>query len=250
MIANSLDLSGKVDPLLVEALRWIKKAASGLGLQFFIVGATARNLVLELGFGVNPARATRDADIIPFGPIARPGATFSWPSDPGSRMNVLGFDEAYASSLVARIADGPPLEVHISAPQGLAILKLISWDSRDDGKKKDAQDFSLVMHHYLDLGNADRVSSDESDLLNVTDFDYEEAGARLLGRDMAFCCAAATARKILEILIRESGETGHYRLVISMGPDIIPGDPQRLEKALLLLNNVRVGFEERMKRSI
>ncbi len=39
--------------------------------------------------------------------------------------------------------------------------------------------------HYLDAGNLQRLYTEASHLLDALDFDYEEAGAWLLGHDMA-----------------------------------------------------------------
>jgi predicted nucleotidyltransferase len=40
------------------------------------------------------------------------------------------------------------------------------------------------MRKYLDAGNQDRLWREETDLMGKN-FDYERAGSRLLGRDMA-----------------------------------------------------------------
>ena len=290
MTENLLDLSGKIDSLWVNVIQSIHDATSKLQIPFFVVGATARDLILEYGFGVKPSRATKDVDfgvqvptwetyeqlmaeltssggfegtklqhrlmfdgafpvdIIPFGPIAKPNAKIAWPRDPDLSMNMLGFDEAYEYSLNVRLRNDPVLEVRVSVPQSLAILKLISWDERAVGSSKDAEDFFLIMRTYLDLGNADRLADESTDLLNAPDFDYESAGARLLGRDMATSCNVETANHLLEILLRETGEKDRYKLVEAMnGPDHF-GDGGKFERVLGLLESVRMGFEERMKQ--
>jgi predicted nucleotidyltransferase len=288
MTENLLDLSGKVSSLSIVVLEAIHGAASKLQIPFFVVGATARDLILEHGFGVKPSRATLDidlgikvadwgtyegliselissgrfksdkqqhrlmcegtvpVDIIPFGPIAKPGEKIAWPKDPGFIMNMLGFDEAFDLSLSVRLKNDPLLEVRVCLPQSLAILKLISWDERDEKSRDDATDLFLIMSKYLDLGNADRLAGESADLLNVSDFDYETAGARLLGRDMAKSCNAATARRLHEILTRETGERERYRLVEGMGSQGLFGNGGEFERVLGLLASVKVGFEERM----
>jgi predicted nucleotidyltransferase len=184
-------------------------------------------------------------DIIPFGPIAIPDAKITWPNSPDFTMNMLGFEEAHAFSLNVRLSDDPILEVRVSAPQSLAIMKLISWDERAGGDR-DASDLFLIMSNYLDLGNTDRLTNDAFDLLEEPDFDYERAGARLLGRDMAASCNAETAGHLLKILVRETGEKDRYRLVEDMGGRGIFGDGGKFEKILDLLDNLRIGFVEKM----
>lgn len=62
MIAISLDLVGKVDPARERVLRDVAEAAATLGIPFFVVGAFARDLILELHYGLPVQRATNDID--------------------------------------------------------------------------------------------------------------------------------------------------------------------------------------------
>ncbi|MGO9145119.1 MAG: nucleotidyl transferase AbiEii/AbiGii toxin family protein [Desulfomonilia bacterium] len=59
----SFNLSGKIDPLLVEVLSLVSREAKGLDIPFFIVGAMARDIVLELCYKLPSRRSTRDLDI-------------------------------------------------------------------------------------------------------------------------------------------------------------------------------------------
>jgi len=59
-----IDISDKFDDLLlIEVMRELDTATKKVDIPFFIVGATARDLVLEYGFDLNPGRATADIDI-------------------------------------------------------------------------------------------------------------------------------------------------------------------------------------------
>jgi len=59
----SYNLSGRIDPLLLEILQVIQQAASSRGILFFVVGATARDIVLNHCHAIWSGRATRDLDI-------------------------------------------------------------------------------------------------------------------------------------------------------------------------------------------
>ena len=59
----SFNLSGKLDPFLVEVISLIDREAARLGIPFFIVGAMARDIVLELCYKLPARRSTRDLDI-------------------------------------------------------------------------------------------------------------------------------------------------------------------------------------------
>jgi predicted nucleotidyltransferase len=59
----SLDLSGKIDEAHVAALLLLKQVADSANIPFFVVGATARDYILEFGHGRTSSRMTRDVDI-------------------------------------------------------------------------------------------------------------------------------------------------------------------------------------------
>lgn len=63
MPSTLLNLSGKIDPVVISVLGEIHKVASRQQLPFFIVGAMARDLLLEFEHGFTSKRATADIDI-------------------------------------------------------------------------------------------------------------------------------------------------------------------------------------------
>ena len=67
-------------------------------------------------------------DIIPFGTIAEPDNTLSWPPDLETTMSTLGFDEAYYTAMTIRLRSGPPLDLLFASLAGLAVMKIIAWN--------------------------------------------------------------------------------------------------------------------------
>ena len=61
-ISNLLDLSGKIDPVSLALFASLSEAAGSLGIPFFVVGTTARDLIFELGYGLPSRRDTKDKD--------------------------------------------------------------------------------------------------------------------------------------------------------------------------------------------
>ncbi len=57
------NLSGKIEQSFVEALQEIKKIAGVLHLDFFVVGALARDIVMGHLYGLPSRRLTRDIDL-------------------------------------------------------------------------------------------------------------------------------------------------------------------------------------------
>jgi len=57
------NLSGKIDQQTVETLSIVKKVADSLSIPFFVVGASARDFILEHCYGIKPRRMTKDIDL-------------------------------------------------------------------------------------------------------------------------------------------------------------------------------------------
>ncbi|APF04011.1 TPA: nucleotidyl transferase AbiEii/AbiGii toxin family protein [Legionella pneumophila] len=72
------------------------------------------------------------------------------------------------------------LTIKVASPLGLALLKLFSWLSRK--ANKDASDLAYIISNYFDFDDQDRLNGKHHDLLEK-DFDYTLSGCRLLGRD-------------------------------------------------------------------
>ena len=62
-MTESLDLSGKIEPLHVEFFETLQRVATASDTPFFVVGALARDMVLERTFGLATGRATNDDDV-------------------------------------------------------------------------------------------------------------------------------------------------------------------------------------------
>lgn len=121
-------------------------------------------------------------DLIPFGEIEDADRTIAWPPDQTSVMDVLGFKEAARRAVdVALIGD-----IHLSAAAlpMLMVLKLLAWKQRRLSQPgKDAADIWLLLRHYLQAGNGDRLYDEFPHLLALEHFDVNEAGAWMLGHD-------------------------------------------------------------------
>lgn len=281
MNETSYDLSGKIDFSVVNALLEIKRIAVKLNLDFFIVGAMARDFMMEHVHQIRSPRMTKDIDIavcvaawdeykaltdelvttghftkhsqkqrytcedlhidlIPFGDISGPNDKISWPPQHDTIMSTIGFDDVYKNSVSFTLNHEPTLEIKVPTIPGLAILKLLSWKDDYPSRKKDAEDLLFIMNKYENvIGIEDRLFGQETALLKEEAFDMQQAGIRLLGRDIARIAKAETAKAIQEILDLETVENGPYRLVNQMGNHF--ADPDRL---MLILKKLKQGFSE------
>lgn len=276
MTNSYLNISDKFDDsALVDLLRSIDVVAKASGISFFVVGATARDIVLWYGYGIPPGRATRDidlgfsvstweqfnelkqtlietgnfrqvtektrmifkestsVDLLPFGEIVDANVKIAWPLDGDTELNLLGFDEAFNTAITVRISDDPLVEINIASAAGLVLLKIFAWDDRKP-EAKDAIDLGILIRSYMELGNGARIYEEHDDLLEAESFDYEVAGAYLLGRDLAAICQEETRNKILQILERELDGEGDLPLVVKSAAS----SPQ-IEKTLAFWEAIR-----------
>jgi len=289
-MSKLLDLSGKIDPVLPAFFETLSEVAGAMGVPFFVVGATARDMIFEFGHGLPSKRATKDVDfgvrvaswdefkklteslltsghfkqtkelqrllyrgellidILPFGGIADAQCEIRWPPDEDVAMSVAGFEDAYQAALEVRVRASPPLDIFVASPVGLTVMKLIAWADRPDERNGDAGDLAYILEKYLDVGNYERLLEKHMDLVEVENFDYVRAGARLLGRDIASIGKPETIGRIREILAKETAEDGQYRLIQAMTPDwgaAIEESENRFEELLALLRELVKGIEER-----
>ena len=57
------DISGKIEPSYINALSEIEKISRQLDIPFFVVGATARDFMLDYFYNIKAPRMTRDIDL-------------------------------------------------------------------------------------------------------------------------------------------------------------------------------------------
>lgn len=215
-----IDLRDSTEPdvlLAARVLAHVDTAARDAGLEYLLVGATART-ILSIGLvGSPPERATRDVDIaaamgswadferltgklekhgrsvhsfliegvevdvLPYGDIEGEDRTILWPDD--HRMNVLGLREAVASAETVLLPGG--LVIRVPSIPALALLKLLTWWDRRADTTRDAVDLATMIGWYSSEKYLGRLYENELDVLARYDFDPAQAGAWLLGSHMA-----------------------------------------------------------------
>lgn len=199
----------------------INKLCAEQNLNFFIAGATAREILLHNVYGRSLGRRTRDIDIAIFveqwdvferlkaNLLAR-GAEADkknihrlkwqnneldiipfgdiaennkifWPPDRKIIMAVEGFKEALDHRVTVRLASGEKIPV-CSLP-GLALLKLFAWRDRGHSGAKDATDLFKIINDYGAI-ELSRIYEEPIDG-GLFGWDTVRMGAALLGYDVA-----------------------------------------------------------------
>ena len=117
----------------------------------------------------------------------------------------------------------------------LVVLKLSAWDERKRYRPgADAHDIAITLRNYLDAGNLERLHEQVPQIVDEPNFDYEAAGAWLLGHDMAAMLPDAAHQRINAILQRETDRNGPVNLVGDM--------PMDAEIGMNLLQSLAQGF--------
>lgn len=256
MSRRLLELSQKIDESIVQVVEAIDNVASNLNIPFFVVGATARDVILKHGYDIDTISATIDIDLAVRVPdweqyeVLRRDLilTGMFEEDRRQPQRVL-YEGSYPVDIVpfGKVQDQ---EGHISWPPdyGVKLNALGFEESFNDSilvrlrsdPPLDVRFASLVGQAILKLiswnDNYPNRAKDAQDLLLImlkyldsgnqerlygeeTDLleqDYELASARLLGRDIGGIVDTKLEKEIIKILEEETKEEGQYRLIIDM----------------------------------
>jgi predicted nucleotidyltransferase len=284
MSNTSLDLSNKLPAEQVNIIRQVVRAAESQQVRLFIVGAQARDLLLQYVYDLQVHRATNDIDfgiiveswdefaklrdsliatnklqphrimkhrllyengllidLVPFGGLEEVSGQISWPPDFSIVMNTIGFREAFDNSFEVSIAND--LIVKVASLAGLALMKIVAWDERRFDR--DAEDLALIMRHYLDAGNHDRIYTKEGDCVDLLneEFDYDRASARILGRDVGQLLTDVSRTIVARVLSDKAHHLGADALAMAMirNKANYYGDYDRTR---LMLQELRIGISE------
>jgi predicted nucleotidyltransferase len=278
----SYNLSGRIDSVLVDVLRVIHDEASTRGMLFFVVGATARDILLNHCHAIITYRATRDLDIgvkvagwdefrslanalvatgkftptresyrLNFGRFPVDIVPYGGVSPDNQTISWPPDNQVIMNIMGFQEAYDYGVTVRLSEEPILDVkvptipgMALMKLISWNDNpvRSKDAEDLLFLMENYAEAGNLDRLYDDEVDLLQAEGFDQTLAGIRLLGRDMASMAKAATGEAIKAILETETGEQQRYCLVRDMAHGTRLRD--RFDEILTKIMRLKQGFLE------
>lgn len=213
--------SKKIDnPLLVELLRKVSHCFAEIGQDFFVIGATARDILIRQLVGISSGRKTRDLDLaiaIPdwdaFEEIKRALLTQGFQKD--GQMYQRFYDGDYEMDIVPygdiEREDGyiywPPEEdiamsvkgfadvlsdaitvtidnefdIKIASLHGLFVLKFNAWLDRNIQTNKDAVDMAFILENYF-IANLNRNL--HAEVYGWEDFDEIVVGAYWLAYDI------------------------------------------------------------------
>ena len=207
-----------IDPAALEALRLLLDAAGPD--RVVVIGASVPIVLIDLRYGLTGGRTTRDVDavvratsweeyeelkqrllaagfrqgrvaqrlefgpaeldLIPYSRNLAPGDALEWPGQ-DRVMSTLGFEEAFESARPEQVGD---LVVPIASVAACVLLKFIAYNDRPAERVRDLIDIVHCFELYGDEPDARRYEIGEPEV-DGTPVSYDEAGAHLLGQEVA-----------------------------------------------------------------
>lgn len=240
------------NPLLVELLRKLTDSFSKMDKEFYVIGATARDIIMQQLLNTASRRRTRDLDIA----IAIP----DWDTFEQVKQSLIadGFEKSrdmqqrfyYGEyeldivpyGVVAKEDDNiywPPEEVvamsvkgfdevlseaitvsidnefkvKIASLHGLFLLKFNAWLDRNAKTGKDAEDMSFILSNYF-MANLDREIHQE--VYDWENFDKYIVGGYWLAHDLVALLDARQLNYYKEVIEAELTKEEESRLINQM----------------------------------
>jgi predicted nucleotidyltransferase len=138
-------------------------------------------------------------DIIPAGIKLRKEGRLVWPKSEMT-MNLAGFDHVFADSIERELAPG--LRIKVVPLPVLALLKILAFIDNPHARQKDIEDFIEMLRRYEQ--DTERRFIDQ---VFETGVSFENAGAFLLGIDVASLCTPEEARLVGRFVSQATDES-------------------------------------------
>lgn len=236
------------NPLLVELLKKLTDSFNHMNREFYVIGATARDIIIRQLIGTASGRKTRDLDIaiaIPdwdvfdeikeilvadgftkslhmhqrfyYGDyeldvvpygVAKDDDNIYWPPEEEIAMSVKGFDEVLSEAITVHIDD--EFDIKIAALHGLFLLKFNAWLDRNIETSKDAEDMSFILSNYF-MANLDRNVHPE--VYDWARFDEYIVGGYWLAHDLLLFLNQEQIAFYKDCIEKELGKGDESRLI-------------------------------------
>ncbi|MCY7344815.1 MAG: nucleotidyl transferase AbiEii/AbiGii toxin family protein [Pyrinomonadaceae bacterium] len=81
-------------------------------------------------------------DLVPFGGLESPAGQIAFPPEGDFVMNTVGFEEAFANSILLETDEN--LTGRIASLAGIALLKFVAYNDRPQARRRDVQDILFI----------------------------------------------------------------------------------------------------------
>jgi predicted nucleotidyltransferase len=105
-------------------------------------------------------------DLVPFGGLEAGAGAIEWPPSGDQTMSVVGFREALQAAIPVRV--NGRLNVPVTSPDGLMLLKLLAWDERRFAEPgRDAQDIAYLLRNVAQIVSLTSLYEEHSSILEA-----------------------------------------------------------------------------------
>lgn len=218
-------LSEKLEhPLVKKLLEELIPVFHKLEIKFFIIGATARDIIMEL-YGEAAGRRTHDIDIaiavdrwslfesikkeivqLPnFKKDLKEEQRFFYMQD--FQLDIVPYggianaehkifwppDQSFAMTVLGfeevendlvKVRIDDDMEIEVVSLAGIFILKLVAWKDRYLRGNKDADDMGFILMNYLKIHDERAATEHYDEVYGMDEISITKAGAALLGIDI------------------------------------------------------------------
>jgi predicted nucleotidyltransferase len=212
-------------PLIKPILVKLTEFFSGSDIQFYVIGATARDIIMNI-HGEKVRRATRDLDIAIAisdwdayeqvekgiiqidGFVKHKNQKQRFIYEGKYQLDIVPFgnvmkegdrifwppDESVAMSVLGfkevgqsakEISIDNEITIKVASLEGVFILKLVAWVDRNFKHNRDADDLGFILNNYLSINQQRAVKDHYEEIYLIDEYTPLVAGAKLIGIDVA-----------------------------------------------------------------
>lgn len=251
-----LDISTKIDPFTLEVLTLVSKITGTLEMDFFVIGATARDIIFNLVHNIKIQRGTNDIDFSVrvrnwedysrlanalqennFSP-SKIVHRFTYKTIPS--IDIIPFGEISIDSTTIKwpdkeakemsvigfeecYLDSDSIRIQTNPPLDIKIastrgLVLMKLISWKDGYPSRSRDALDISYIIKNYIEAGNMDHLQSEHADLIteQFDFELTGATLVGRDIAQIAKPATLEYLINMLEEENKEGSNSKFIFDM----------------------------------
>jgi len=223
-MAIEIDADNEDIQRIAPVLTSLREACHNLGVDFFVIGALARDLHLQHLNDIDAPRRTRDVDVAvaldgwqsyadlrdrlitdheftnesPKQRVRSPEGIqvdlvpFGGIADssgqirfpPDDRPEMTVLGLEEARQTTVSVTLGDGVQFEVVSLPALGLLKLIAWDERPRQRVHDAQDLCFILRWYYSV-KIDTIVEKHYDLIDVDDFSEALTSAQAFGRELS-----------------------------------------------------------------
>lgn len=156
--------------------------------------------------------------------------------------NISGFKEVYEAATDEVSFEGE-YNFKVSSLAGIVLLKLIAYDDRPEMRSKDIQDIGTILNNYFTLEN-DMILDKHIDLIADAQ-NWELVSARVIGREMrSILDRNSLLKERVLAIINHNTTSAETSNIGRLLLGIINQSPLDLEEIVSLLKEIRKGIED------